>query len=108
MRAAHTPHRSLHRTGIAVLVVGWAAAMLILLFAGADDPQAAERTHVAEQQIERFGGKMTLQMVELQDWLGSLWHGRRLAYTLALLSTAVGGVCLHVARLAAEDVDDRA
>ena len=106
MRTANTPHRSLHRTGVAVLVVGWAAALLILLFAGAEDPQAAGRTHVAEQQIERFGGKMTLQMVELQDWLGSLWHGKRLAYTLALLSTAVGGACIHFAKLAAEDVDD--
>ena len=57
------------------------------------------------QMTERMGGLATVRMAEFDDFLGSLWHGERLAFTLALLSTVVALACIHVAGLAAEDAD---
>jgi hypothetical protein len=42
-----------------------------------------------EYEMESMEGKEGILFTELTDWFKSLWHGRRLAYTLAVL--AVGG-----------------
>lgn len=44
-----------------------------------------------EYDLERMGGKSNVAAAEFRDWFGSLWHGRRLANTLTVLS--IGG-CL--------------
>jgi hypothetical protein len=39
---------------------------------------------------------------QFDRWLASLWHGRRLAYTLAVLSALSAGVallCFYICRL---------
>ncbi len=38
-----------------------------------------------------LGGKANVLTTEFRDWFGSLWHGRKLAYTVAFL--AVAGAC---------------
>lgn len=48
-------------------------------------------------QIEKIGGKSTVLGVELNSWFSSLWHGRRLAYTVAFLSIAGFVACLWLA-----------
>ena len=42
-----------------------------------------------ENEMKSVGGQANLMAAEFQDWFGSLWHGRRLALTLAVL--ALGG-----------------
>lgn len=54
------------------------------------------------QQIERLGGQGTLLIARLDDWLGSLWHGRRLALTLWVVGSLLACACRFVAGL----VDD--
>jgi hypothetical protein len=55
-------------------------------------------------KLERLDGKAGAWILELDDWLGSLNHGRRLAYTLALAGTAVAVGCFYLAGLVDEDV----
>lgn len=51
------------------------------------------------QQIERVGGRGTLLIARLDDWLGTLWHGRRLALTLVALGWVAAFGCRFVAGL---------
>lgn len=51
------------------------------------------------QQIERVGGHGTLLIARFDDWLGSLWHGRRLALTLAVAGGVMALGCRFVAGL---------
>jgi hypothetical protein len=55
------------------------------------------------QQVERLGGMSAVYALEFHRWFLSLWHGRRLAYTLAALSAAVALLCFYIAGLMAED-----
>ncbi|MFH0130116.1 hypothetical protein [Variovorax sp. EL159] len=117
---ATPPHRRLRQTGIVILIAGWIVAGILFLVAERnEDVKAADQRVVNGQvytvpldaskrelqEVERMGGKATVWMVESEAWLGSLFHGKRLAYTLAVLSTAVAGVCIYLAALAAEEVD---
>ncbi|ODU17118.1 MAG: hypothetical protein BGP22_30330 [Variovorax sp. 67-131] len=119
-RTAVAPHRRLHFAGIAILIAGWICAVLVYIVAsGNDSATAADRRVIdgqvyvvpletskrEQQEMERLGGKTTVWMVESATWLGSLWHGKRLAFTLALLATVIGGSCVYLAGLAAEEVD---
>jgi predicted MFS family arabinose efflux permease len=36
-----------------------------------------------------YGGEANVLAAELREWLGRLWHGRRLAGTLAVLTLVV-------------------
>ncbi len=61
-----------------------------------------------EFQIERLGGKATVYAVRFNEWLGSLWHGRQLAFTVAVTSIAIALICFWVAnRLSATTPSDR-
>ncbi|MDQ8002457.1 MAG: hypothetical protein REU00_21340, partial [Pseudomonadota bacterium] len=58
------------------------------------------------QQIERVGGQGTLLIARLDDWLGRLRHGRRLALTLGVAATLAALACRFVAGLV-DDADFR-
>jgi len=50
-------------------------------------------------ELERIGGKAAVVAVELSDWFKGLWHGRRLAGTLAVLSVGASLLCFLAARI---------
>jgi len=50
-----------------------------------------------ERQMEQISGKSGVLAAEFMDWLGSLWHGRKLAYTLGVLSVGSSLTCLFLA-----------
>ncbi len=123
MRLQHlTPQSRLYLAGAIVLAAGLiAAALVYFLAANPTDIGAtgyrivggnvyaltlAESTREL-QEVERIGGKSAVLLLEFHRWFLSLWHGRRLAYTLALLSAAVALLCFYVAGLMGEDVGDR-
>ncbi|QNK68798.1 hypothetical protein [Variovorax sp. PAMC26660] len=118
---AASPPSRLHRAGIVILIAGWVvAAFLFVLAERNEDGMAADQRVVNGQvytvpldaskrelqEVERMGGKATVWMVESEAWLGSLFHGKRLAYTLAVLSSVVAGACIYLAALAAEEVGE--
>ncbi len=83
-----------------VLAVGWAAAVAV--YATAEpvvrnaDIEEAQLSKAYQHQMELFGGKATLVGAQLDDWLASLWHGERLAYTIAVLTLLVALACWAV------------
>jgi hypothetical protein len=84
-----TPRRVRNVT-LAILVVGFVAAAVIYLAAqpppenplGYDPMDTKKYLH----DLEEFGGKANVLAVELREWFESLWHGKRLAFTVASLS----------------------
>ena len=56
-----------------------------------------------------YGGTANLLATEIREWLAGLWHGKRLAYTIATLSILIAAGCLFVAgRMPLEDDDETA
>ena len=116
-----TPASRLYLAGAIILVVGLiAAALVYFLAANPTDTGAAGYSIVGGnsyaltlfestrelQEVERLGGQPAVLVLEFHRWFLSLWHGQRLAYTLALLSAAVALLCFHIAGLMGEDVGD--
>jgi hypothetical protein len=112
-----TPRRRLYLAAAIILIAGWAAAACVFVTStGSVDADAVEYRIVGGhaypitlgeskgdlQKLERLGGQASVWVVGFDTWLRSLWHGQRLAYTLALLSTAVAGLCAYIAGLMAE------
>jgi hypothetical protein len=94
------PRSRLHLSSLLVLVLGLCGAALIY-FTAADDsagavgyevingvayPVAPADSKAYQRELERFGGKANVLAAEFTRWFASLWHGRRLAFTVAFLS----------------------
>lgn len=98
-----TTHRLVQRIGLAIIVIGLVAAAAVYLSASADPDADLVAQQREMREVDRLGGTATVQMVKFDLWLASLWHGRRLACTLALLGLAVGGACWRIGSLMGED-----
>jgi hypothetical protein len=80
----------------AILIVGFASAIWIFLSAtpptddplGYDPMQSKKYLH----DLELYGGKANVLAVQVVDWFDSLWHGRRLAFTVACGAVLLAGV----------------
>ena len=69
-------------------MVGLGSALAIYLTAGPapDDLLGREDSRQYLRAMELYGGKANLLVAELLDWFQSLWHGTRLAATVACLT----------------------
>ena len=94
--------RRLRVSGIAVLVLGLLAATAI--YVEAKPPADGEIDNREAFELARIGGTASVRTVEFDHWLSSLFHGERLAWTVAVLSLVACGACLRIAGLMAEDV----
>jgi len=76
---------------------------VLIYFTASDDAnEEVERMRNSKMymhEIQKFGGKLAVLFEELSQWLGSLWHGPRLALTVAWLSLATAVVLFLIARL---------
>lgn len=92
-------HLRLYVTGLVVLVAGLISATLVCLStandSGLGDALAGGKQY--DFQLERIGGHAAVLAVQFNQWLGSFWHGRPLAYTLAVLSVGIAIVCFLLA-----------
>jgi hypothetical protein len=87
----------LRRVGVLLVVVGLLGAGLAYRTAreaAAADPYGAKRY---EYQMEVIGGKSDAFATEVREGFWSLWHGRRLAGMLLVLSLGGAGACFYVA-----------
>ncbi len=111
----------LRRIGAAVLVSGWLAASgVVMQTSSTPDADAVEyrivENHVypitlanskrERQFVQRMDGDLGLWFVEFDVGLRSLLRPPRLAWTLLILSTAIGVACLELAKLSAEDTEE--
>jgi hypothetical protein len=51
-----------------------------------------------QHEMERLGGKFNVDLDEFNEWLSGLWHGKRLAYTIAILSLVAALACYWIAQ----------
>jgi len=74
----------------AIVLVGFIAALAIYLTAtpppGNPLGYQPEDTKRYLREMELYGGKANLLVSEFRQWFEGLWHGRSLAFTVALLS----------------------
>jgi hypothetical protein len=96
-------HAVIYYWGIAILLVGLVAAALIYVFA-ADDGDTDLAGEIAsgrmyQHNLELMGGKFAVYANWFNQWFAGLWHGRPLAYTVAVLAVAIALVCLWLDRL---------
>ncbi len=92
----------LYLLGAFILAAGWIAGALIYMTAAAGDggdlAYGAGYDRQYEFELERIGGKAAVLAAEFSQWFSDLWHGRQLAFTVAILCTAVAFLCFLVAR----------
>jgi hypothetical protein len=74
--------------GIIILAVGLGSAACIYWSASDADDTTDSLTKRDLYQLEKLGGKELVLSIQLQEWLSSLCHGRRLALTVACGSVA--------------------
>ena len=96
--------------GAAILVIGLFAAALIYAFASEDrDIEVAAEIaggRMYQHNLELMGGKLGVFLADVDDWFASLWHGKRLAGTIAVLAIVTGAGCFWVASLMAPNGTD--
>ncbi len=93
------PDRRIRLAGMVVLVTGLLLAVLIFMAAQPDqDPLGGDgRTKRDTLELEKMGGQSYVLSNDLNIWLASLWHGRRLAYMISIFSVAVFFSCRRFA-----------
>jgi hypothetical protein len=96
-------HAVIYHWGVAILLVGLVGAALIYVFA-ADDGDTDRASEIVsgrmyKHNLELMGGKFAIYADQFNQWFAGLWHGRPLAYTVAVLAVAIALVCFWVARL---------
>jgi len=107
---ARSTARRLRLAAAAILAIGIAAAGLIYATApdsDPDDPAARIASgRLYEYNIERIGGRAAVYAARFDQWLGSLWHGRRLAWTVAVGSAIAALGCLGLAGRLADPAEE--
>jgi len=76
----------------AILIAGLVAAIVIYAGAGqapVDPLGNPEDSRKYLHDVELYGGKANLLATEVREWLHGLWHGKRLAFTVAVLAALV-------------------
>ena len=92
MRSSLRDPRTRHlAVAAAIVIVGLASAAVIFIRASGGTPEgllelSADTSKKYLRDLEMYGGTANVLAVEFSAWFGSLWHGRRLAYTVATLS----------------------
>ena len=103
-----------HFAAIAILVIGLIVATIVYATSPAIAESDASSVQIINgvaypvdssrqmQQLERIGGKASVQAYKFQQAFESLWHGRKLAYTLSVVGVLLAFLCWHIASLADE------
>jgi hypothetical protein len=76
----------------AILVVGFVSAVVIY-FVAATQPETPgfefENSKKYLRELEVYGGKANVLATEFRHWFDGLWHGRSLAFTVAVISVVL-------------------
>jgi len=93
-----------------IVTIGFGSAIVIYLTAPPPpgdipgyDPQ---ETKQYLREMERYGGKANVMASEFNQWFASLWHGKRLAVTVACLTVVTAVTYLVAATPLPPDADD--
>ncbi len=78
-----------------IAIVGLLTAGVICLTASVRPGGSLERPEDSKQylrQMEVYGGRANVLATQAREWFGGLWHGKRLAGTIAVLSLVVAAL----------------
>src|SRR5665213_2195975 len=100
-----TSTKRIRLVGIILLIGGLLAGVVIYFKAPAEQDRDLilgidVRTNRDVLQLEKMGGKSAVFMADFEDWFASIWHGRRLAYTVAAFAIAGYAGCYLLADFA--------
>jgi len=93
----------LRLAGVLILVAGLIAAVIIDRRAASDE--AGSMADVLgdskryDYAMERIGGKSNAVASDLREWFAGLWHGRKLAHTVVVISVSGTLGCFLLAHL---------
>jgi hypothetical protein len=75
-------------SGILALGLGSAITIYVIASSRPDNPLGYEplETKQYRHDLEMYGGKANILAAEFSDWFQSLWYGKRLAVTIAILT----------------------
>lgn len=102
--------RYLYVASVVVLIVGLLSAGVVYYFAAdggnhglgynvvGGSAYAAGESKAYLRDMEMYGGTSGRLIGGFNQWLASLWHGKRLAYVLAISAAVISYVCFWVAR----------
>jgi len=77
---------------LAILATGLASAVLIFALNGSRGNPTGLELEDSKQYLrtmEVYGGKANVFAADLRHWFSGLWHGRTLAFTVAVLAVIV-------------------
>ena len=87
--------RQLRLLSASILVLGLASAIAIYIAARSSSTVSSsydpEQSKQYLRAMELYGGKANVLAAELRGWFDALWHGTRLAYTVACASLVLAG-----------------
>jgi len=97
--------RRIRQLTAGLLAMGLGVATVIYLIAApkGSNPLGYEPQDTKKylRDLELYGGKVNVLATDFMRWWGGLWHGRNLAYTVALLTLAMAlGFWFLAARMA--------
>ena len=89
--------RQLRILAASILVLGLAGAIAIYIAAASSGAVSSsydpEQSKQYLRTMELYGGKANVLAAELRAWFDALWHGTRLAYTVACASVFLASAC---------------
>ena len=111
-RPFHLAPRHLRWLASGICILGIGLAMVLYVTAAAPSPHPlgynpfTSKKYVHE--LELYGGKINILAVELQQWLASLWRGKALAYTIAVLTLMLASLLWFIASRVASPLESQA
>lgn len=106
---AMTPQARLRVGTRIILAVGFAAAIVIYVIAQppAENPLGYDPMDTKKylHDLEVYGGRANVVAAEFMDWFASLWHGQRLAFTVAAMTLLTTWVFRFFAAPLPEDAE---
>ncbi len=110
-------YRLLYLSSILALLLGLCAGAVIYVTAVDDSdgavgyevidgvayPVAPADSKAYQRELERFGGKANVLAAEFDRWFAGLWHGRKLALTVAFIGALVSLVLYLYAKYLAPE-----
>lgn len=87
------PQKRVNRVAAAILSAGLAGAVVIYLTVREPEENPLidqlENSKVYRRSLELYGGKANLLAADFSRWFDSLWHGKSLAFTVAIVSVVI-------------------
>jgi hypothetical protein len=102
-------HVVLYRWGLMIFVFGLVISGLIYVFSDdetTDPARLITGAKMYQHNLELMGGKGAVYAAWFNEWLANLWHGRQLAYTIAVIGGVIAAACFLLGLLISSPLPD--